>query len=145
MLQNRNLQTNDSKSMKVKSVLRLLCLVLWTVDVGAASISATQAQTVAQQFLLTHASSMRAPSHGGTTLSLAHEAMSANGETDFFVFNRGVDGGYVIVAGDDSVLPVWAYVDRGAFVLPLGQHIEDRDRQYPEHTSHKEIRSVDKR
>ena len=34
---------------------------------------------------------------------------------DYFVFNVGLDAGFVIVAGDDRVRPVLGYSDSGAF------------------------------
>ena len=52
----------------------------------------------------------------GTSLQLAYEA-KAGAATDYYVFNRGTDAGFIIVSGDDMAVPVLGYSDRGAFNL----------------------------
>ena len=51
----------------------------------------------------------------GIALKLAHEARSLEGKPDYYVFNNGVDGGYIVVSGDDRTIPVWGYSISGTF------------------------------
>ncbi len=99
----------------MKRILSLALAALVTVAADAASITATQAQAVAQQFV-SHRQARLAPgARQSLPLHLAHEGRSAAGTADYYVFNRGADGGYVVVAGDDQLLPVWGYSDAGSF------------------------------
>ena len=98
----------------MKKFLTMLLAALCLSNAGAANLTASQAQAVAQQFLSSNAT-MRAPAKGGTALSLAYEAKASTGDPDFYVFNRGTDAGYILVAGDDMALPVLGYSDTGAF------------------------------
>lgn len=98
----------------MKRYLSLALAALAVLALDAASITATQAMDVARQFMNHHRSSA-APATGNLQIQLAHEARGMGGLTDYFVFNRGTDAGYVVVAGDDQVLPVWGYADSGTF------------------------------
>ena len=49
----------------------------------------------------------------GNTLRLAHEAKSVDGLTDYYVFNRGDGGGFVVVSGDDRLQPIPGYSESG--------------------------------
>ena len=57
----------------------------------------------------------KAPSHGDVSLRLAYQSFNSNDIADYYVFNRGVNGGFVIVSGDDCVLPVLGFADTGTF------------------------------
>ena len=98
----------------MKKIVLTTIAALSVMCASAAPVTVSQAQSVAQQFVSANAS-MRAPARGGTSLTLAHEAKAASGLADFYVFNRGAEGGYVMVAGDDAALPVLGYSDSGTF------------------------------
>ena len=48
-------------------------------------------------------------------LKLNYVARNLKGASDFYVFNRGNNEGFVIVAGDDMVAPILGYSDKGSF------------------------------
>ncbi len=98
----------------MKKLLSLTIAALSLAGASASPVTAGQAQAVAQEFM-SAGGAMRAPARGGTSLALVHEAQAASGQADYYVFNRGTEGGYVIVAGDDAALPVLGYSDRGTF------------------------------
>lgn len=77
----------------------------------AAPVGVQQAQAIAQQYLQRH-DRLNASS---ATLQLAHQAHDATGETDYYVFNRTADDGFIIVSADDATVPVLAVADRGSF------------------------------
>lgn len=97
-----------------------LSLLLAAVIVAAADaelLTAVQAQGVATQFIQSR-TSRQAPVQGSAAqLMLAHEALSPNGTPDYYVFNRGADGGYIVVAGDAAALPILGFADEGTFCL----------------------------
>ena len=95
--------------------LSLAFACLLTVQAVAAPISVYQAQSVAEQFFNT-ASVRKAPaSSGSQSLSLAYQSPQVNGVSDYYVFNRGNESGFVLVSGDDSALPVLGYAESGTF------------------------------
>ena len=100
--------------MKNYPLILLLALVC-ALSTDAATITATRAQELANEFLSGRQARL-APSTSSPTLMLAHEAKSADGVTDYFVFNRGTNQGFVIVSADDQALPVLGYSDNGTFV-----------------------------
>ena len=96
-----------------KKIQFLMLSILMAASTQAAEVTVSQALNIAQQFVNKGATRFRA-SQGGA-LKLAHEARSTAGATDYYVFNRGTDGGFVIVSGEDLVQPVWGYCDHGTF------------------------------
>ena len=95
--------------------LSLLFVATIVLSADAESLTPVQALVIAEQFVQSH-QPLRAPSQQAAdqSLSLAHEAAIA-GVPDYYVFNRGTDGGYIVVAADDAVLPVLGYSDSGTF------------------------------
>ena len=79
----------------------------------AEPLTVQQAQTVAEQFVQQNAT--RFASGKNALLKLAHEAKSASGIADYYVFNRGDNAGFVIVSGDDKAVPVLGMSDNGTF------------------------------
>ena len=74
-------------------------------------------------------------SHANQQLTLAYTSQG-NGNTRFYVYNRGENDGYVIVGGDEQAKEILAYVPQGHFVydsLPtnmkwwLGQYEHEID------------------
>ncbi|MBR1881752.1 MAG: C10 family peptidase, partial [Muribaculaceae bacterium] len=78
---------------------------------AAAPVSLNQAKAIAAG--VTGGNGAKVPA---ARLELAQQAVNAQGETDYYVFNRADDKGFIIVAGDDRALPVLGYSDDGSFV-----------------------------
>ncbi|MBR6283671.1 MAG: C10 family peptidase [Muribaculaceae bacterium] len=97
--------------------LSVLLAAMGAVAAHAERLSAAQAQGVAEQFVQSRMMRQAPGRAADNQLSLAHEATSPEGLPDYYVFNRGTDGGYILVAGDDASLPVLGFVDGGTFCL----------------------------
>lgn len=98
--------------MNNKSLYLAALMVCLALSASAAPVSADQASRLAANFLNSHAG-RRAPAVKPEALNLAYEAKSA-AATDFYVFNRD-NGGFVIIAGDDTATPVLGFSDNGTF------------------------------
>jgi len=97
--------------MKTIRTLSVLLCLMTICPMWAAVITASQAQQVAQRFMSSHAKP-------AARLKLVQQAQTikSSSMTPYYVFNVDrVDGGYVIVAGDDRVPPVLGYSDTGTF------------------------------
>lgn len=46
---------------------------------------------------------------------LVHTTRSANGNPALYIFNKGDNGGYLLLSADDAVRPVLGYADEGSF------------------------------
>ena len=92
----------------------LMMAILVVSSSHAAQVTASQALSIAQQFVNRGAVRFSAVKGAGT-FKLAHEARSVAGKPDYYVFNRGEDGGFIVVSGEDRVQPVWGYCERGSF------------------------------
>ncbi len=93
---------------------RFLSFLIITVAVAcamqASQVTVSEARQVADQFLKAKSTRLSAPA-GHATMSLAYTAEAGR----FYIFNRGEDGGYVIVAGDDRLPQVLGYSLSGTF------------------------------
>lgn len=78
---------------------------------NAASVTEQQAQVMAQQFMQRSSTLKAAPA----AMRLAHAPKADDGKALFYVFNRGTNDGFVIIAGDNNATPILAYSDRGTF------------------------------
>lgn len=58
-------------------------------------------------------SAKRAPGSVTTELSLYED--NSHATSSYYVFNRGTDGGFVIVSADDTTVPVIGFSDKGKF------------------------------
>ena len=76
----------------------------------AASINKTEARQVAVDFFSSKSSRMMAPA----TPSGVHLAYTAENDR-FYVYDRGRNGGFVVIAGDDRLPQVLGYGDKGDF------------------------------
>lgn len=95
--------------------LLLLTFALGCLVSQAATVSPSQAMETALKFLSKDGPKrMHAGSASAERLSLAHTTLDRAGRVDFYVFNRTDNSGYVLVAGDDQMIPVLGYGD-GAF------------------------------
>ena len=101
--------------MMKKSMLLLVSALLVSYSARADVVTVSQAERTARQFVNKNASRLNAAAGGD--LKLAHQAISKGGTPDYYVFNRGDQGGFVVVSGDDRLQPVCGYCDHGTFDL----------------------------
>lgn len=114
-----------------------LIFVLSILTANAQTVSESTAHSRAEAFFATQAAN--APGRGNSapsaSLTLAYTSQG-NGNTRFYVYNRGENEGYVIMGGDEQAKEILAYVPQGHFVydsLPdnmkwwLGQYEQEID------------------
>ncbi|MCR5820665.1 MAG: C10 family peptidase [Bacteroidaceae bacterium] len=105
---------NHLLSLTRMSALLLLLSVVTAAE--AAPITRQQAKERAAEFLKDVPGSRQlAPVTRRAKLSPRLRAAAAVENELYYVFNRGVNQGYVIVSGDDLTLPVLGYTDEGEF------------------------------
>ena len=99
-----------------KSILLLLIAVLASPGIMAEQRTASEAQNVANNYLLTKATHhLLGVSTQAPQLSLSMTGTSADNKVDYYVFNNGKENGFIIVSGDDKAAPVLGYSDSGSF------------------------------
>lgn len=92
----------------------VIAIVMATVcGLMAAQVGEADARNVADKFFQSHCSRLMAPSSQPGT-RLAYRAR----DNRFYIFDRGGDGGFVMVAGDDRLPQVLGYGDKGDFSAP---------------------------
>ncbi len=99
-----------------KSLLTLLVVAVMAqafFTATAEPVGLSKAESIAYQFVSSGKAMFKAGA--GNTLRLAHEAKSVDGLTDYYVFNRGDGGGFVVVSGDDRLQPIPGYSESGSF------------------------------
>lgn len=98
----------------MKRYLIFSLVLAMTAGLMAAPRSVQQAQQEAAQYFNTHANVLRKPAKSQT---LAHTwtSLQTNGTPAFYVFNRGEEDGWVIIAADDQIYTVLGYSDQGHF------------------------------
>lgn len=96
----------------MKKILFVLIALLSINSISAKQVSENEAASIASEFFHSgkgqNASKLKA-----MNVSLAHEFKSDD-TTLMYAFNNGLDG-YVLVAGDDAIVPVLGYSDNGQF------------------------------
>ena len=102
--------------MKKRIYLFLVCLVA-TLTVSADPITREQAQLKAERYLQDKPGSRRlAPITNSRKLAPSYKRVVSPTTTElYYVFNRGENQGFVIVAGDDKIDGVLGYTDNGEF------------------------------
>ena len=99
---------------KTRPLLIVSLLALSTLAARSESITVATARQIALHKVASRAK-MAAHATNADKLQLAHMAHSNDGlNVDYYVFNHD-DQGYVIVSGDDRVVPVLGYSDEGHF------------------------------
>lgn len=91
--------------MNKKTTTSLLLMLAAALSAEASQISPRQAEAIASQFAnSTPRLKAYGTSHSAAAMKVAYTKMSATsaGENLLHVVNRGDDGGYVVVAGDDA-------------------------------------------
>ena len=101
----------------MKRILFILAIAMAAFSsLQAATINEAEARQVAADFFSSKPSRMMAPA----TPSGVHLAYTAENDR-FYIYDRGRNGGFVVVAGDDRLPQVLGYGDKGDFsasVLP---------------------------
>ncbi len=97
----------------MKRELVLLLVFFAITAVNAESVSPERALSMAQDFMSGGKATFCASAD--VSLKLAYQAHSLEGKPDYYVFNRGNGGGYIVVTGDDRTVPVWGYSTSGSF------------------------------
>ena len=96
-----------------KIYMFLLLVTTVTMTMTAAPVSPESARRVASDFFGTAVTS---PGSGTATLAHKSARRSAPSQAAYYIFNNsGIDGGWVIVAGDDRVQPILGYGLQGSF------------------------------
>lgn len=91
-------------------------IALLALPVLAQQRSSDQAQAIASSYLRANASRhLLGVNTQAPQLSLAMAALSPEKKVDYYVFNNGVNQGYVIVSGEEKAAPVLGYSDKGTF------------------------------
>jgi len=99
----------------MKRLLFTLAIAMATFNsLQAASINEAEARQVADKFFSAHPSRMMTSS-AQLGVRLAYTAERGR----FYVYDRGRNGGFVVVAGDDRLPQVLGYGDRGDFSTPV--------------------------
>ena len=105
--------------MKQRMIFIILALFLVVNGVLAQTRSVTEAISVAESFLSTAAYTRSAPISQDNTLSFAYASRSTHlakaDKSNYYVFNRGANNGFIIVSGDDRAIDVLGYTDEGRF------------------------------
>lgn len=108
------------KRNKIHNLLATaMLMILSCVQAVATPITRQQALDKARSFLSSGGSSRRGMPRSATSLKLAairhYKATERLMAPCIYVFNVGIDGGFVVVSGDDRLPPVLGYADSGTY------------------------------
>ena len=102
-------------SILMKRFFPFLCaLFVCNVALWAAPVDEEAARKIAADFSA-NVPSLRSGVQGKAELRTAYVSTRTDGGNRFYVFNKGRNGGFVIVSGDDRSEAVLGYADRGTF------------------------------
>jgi len=106
--------------MKIKLLLSLL--LIFPVYISAKQITNDVARNVALNFIEAETKNNLRSNSGETKLELAYTAQknklrstSSESENYYYIFNKGNNNGYIIIAADDSYFPVIGYTTSGSY------------------------------
>lgn len=89
-------------------------LLLTCLSIKASIVEETEAAHIAQQFFSNK--TLRFAKGYAPRFQLVKVAKDQNGNPDYYIYNRGDNAGYVIVTGDNDLLPVVAYSEVGKYI-----------------------------
>ncbi len=92
-----------------------LVACLGSIALLAAPVDENAARDIAAQFAARAPQLKSSRPVQPTTLTTAYVAARMDGSNAYYVFNRGKQGGYIIVSGDDRAEQVLGYSTRGSF------------------------------
>lgn len=97
----------------MKKILSIICLLLVSTTLWAEPIGEQRAREIASEFFSQHATRATAANivleWAGDNIGEQSATGSALNTSLMYIYNRGNNGGYVIVAGDTNVNPIIAY------------------------------------
>ena len=98
----------------MKKILFLLAVVLSTMQMSAADVSASQAQAAANAFLKKQVASGRLKAAAISNLQLvkAENSVARPTAVDYYIFNSAKS--YVVVSGDDLAPQILMYGEEGS-------------------------------
>ncbi len=98
----------------MKKILFLLAAVLAALQVSAADVSLTQAQSAANAFLRKQVNTgrLRAAAASNLTLVKAEASVAKPTAVDYYIFNS--ENSFVVIAGDDQAPEILMYGEEGA-------------------------------
>ena len=97
-----------------RMTLMVVLLCLAAGDMQADPITREQAQKKAAEFMKQQKDTRRLALVNAKKLAPRRSAQTSDAEP-YYVFNREMNGGFIIVSGDDSTIPVLGYCDEGEF------------------------------
>lgn len=98
---------------------KIFCLSVLFVLIPLLSICKPVDSSTAQQI----ASNFWAVVNDNTSFQKWTDITAQTGFQEFYIFTRGTDNGFVIVAADDCVQPILGYSTDNRFVTPLPAHV----------------------
>lgn len=101
------------KTIQKTAIVALACIS--AIAVSAAPVNVNQAKAIAQQFVGTPQFSPGTSAPAQQTLTLSYVTKTSKQMNACYIFNRGTNGGYVIVSGDDRTPAILGYSDSGSF------------------------------
>lgn len=99
----------------IKHLLFAFVLLVGALVCRAEQLTENDAILVAQKFVKSEVVTKKTRAFSKPALKLAYIAKGKTSKATYFAFNRGSNGGYVLVAGDDRAVPVLGYSDSGKF------------------------------
>ncbi len=93
-------------------------LLSTAISVNARQITVNEASALAEQFALKTMAKSGVSRSAVSEMKLVYSAAVPDvvaDENAYYVFDRGTDGGYVVVSGDDRLRPVLGYASKGKF------------------------------
>ena len=97
----------------MKRIVTFFMALLAVMLAMADSVTPERALSMAQAFM--SGGKAKFCASADVSLKLAYQAHSFESKPDYYVFNRGNGGGYIVVTGDDRTIPVWGYSTSGTF------------------------------
>jgi hypothetical protein len=93
----------------MKKMLLLVALTFAAMQVMAADVDVSAAQSMAQRFLMSHNSKKGFDASTAPAIKWVHQELNSSnvGKAAYYVVNT--DGGFVVVAGDDRAQEILAY------------------------------------
>lgn len=98
----------------MKRILLFTITLVLAIGMKAATRSLQEAQQEAAQYFNTHTQALR-KTPKSQALTHAWTSETTNGQPAFYVFNRGEEDGWVIIAADDHAYTILGYSDQGHF------------------------------
>ncbi len=114
---NKALRITNQKSNKMKSVISLLSIfifTLFTFQISATNVNVESAKNVGKNFYWENEGASKNLHYDQIDLEMFSSKMM-NGKIVYYIFNVTGNNGFVIVSADDAVLPIIGYTSSGLY------------------------------